>query len=124
MWRFRHCAIWSRGGRISRTLVSLGALLHVKLVLEVRDSQVLPVERMRTWQRVPTQSLELMQARGAYQKSSIVHTINRAEVELLADACAAAGLLAHDRIRTVQIGAVPGTHMGPGAPGITGLLNA
>jgi DegV family protein with EDD domain len=113
-----------RGGRISRTRALLGTLLDVKPILEVRDSQVLPVERVRTWRRVPARLLELVQARGAYQELSVVYTTNRAEAESLADACAAAGLLARDRIRTVQIGAVLGTHMGPGALGITGLLNA
>ena len=113
-----------RGGRISRTRALLGTLLDVKPILEVRDSQVLPVERVRTWRRVPARLLELVQARGAYQELSVVYTTNRVEAESLADACAAAGLLARDRIRTVQIGAVLGTHMGPGALGITGLLNA
>ena len=113
-----------RGGRISRTRALLGTLLDVKPILEVRNSQVLPVERVRTWRRVPERLLELAQARGAYQELSVVYTTNRAEAESLADACAAAGLLARDRIRTVQIGAVLGTHMGPGALGITGLLNA
>ncbi len=111
-----------RGGRISRTRALLGTLLDVKPVLEVRDSQVLPVERVRTWRRVPPRLLELAQARGAYQELSVVYTTGRDEAETLADACAAAGLLERDRIRTVQIGAVLGTHMGPGALGITGLL--
>lgn len=113
-----------RGGRISRTRALLGTLLDVKPILEVRDSQVLPVERVRTWRRVPARLLELAQVRGAYQELSVVYTTNRTEAESLADACAAAGLLPRDRVRTVQIGAVLGTHMGPGALGITGLLNA
>lgn len=111
-----------RGGRISKTRALLGTLLDVKPILEVRDSQVLPVERVRTWRRVPPRLLELAQTRGAYQELSVVYTTDRAEAAALADACAAAGLLERDRIRTVQIGAVLGTHMGPGALGITGLL--
>lgn len=111
-----------RGGRISRTRAWLGTLLDVKPILEVRDSQVWPVERVRTWRRVPARLLELAQKRGTYQELSIVYTTDRADAESLADACAGAGLLQRDRIRTVQIGAVLGTHMGPGALGITSLL--
>lgn len=111
-----------RGGRISRTRALLGTLLDVKPVLEVRDSQVLPVERIRTWRKVPPRLLELAQARGAYQELSVVYTTDELEASALADACADAGLLAREQIRLVQIGAVLGTHMGPGALGITGLL--
>ena len=40
----------------------------------------------------------------------------------LADLCTAAGLMARDRIRIVQAGAVLGTHVGPGALALTGML--
>jgi DegV family protein with EDD domain len=111
-----------KGGRIGRVRALLGTVLNVKPVLEVRDAQVHPVEQLRTWRRVPPRMVELMHARGAYEELSVQYTTGRPSAEQLADLCAAAGLMARDRIRVVQAGAVLGTHVGPGALAITGML--
>jgi fatty acid kinase fatty acid binding subunit len=111
-----------KGGRIGRVRALLGTMLSVKPILEVRDAQVNPVEQIRTWRRVPPRLVELMQARGAYDKLSVQYTTGRESAEQLADLCAAAGLMLRERIRVAQAGAVLGTHVGPGALAITGML--
>jgi DegV family protein with EDD domain len=111
-----------KGGRIGRVRALLGTMLSVKPILEVRHGQVDPVEQVRTWRRVPPRLVELVQQRGAYGELSVQYTTDRASAEQLADLCAAAGLMARDRIRVVQAGVVLGTHVGPGALALTGLL--
>jgi DegV family protein with EDD domain len=113
-----------KGGRIGRVRALLGTMLSVKPILEVRDAQVQPVEQVRTWKRVPPRMVELMQARGAFDELSVQYTTERQSAEQLADLCASAGLRPRDRIRIVQAGAVLGTHVGPGALALTGMLKA
>ncbi len=110
------------GGRIGRMRALLGAMLSVKPILEVRDSEVQPVEQVRTWKRVPPRLVELMQSRGSFDDLAVLYTTTRDTAEQLADLCAAAGLLPRERIYVVQAGGVLGTHVGPGALGLGGLL--
>jgi DegV family protein with EDD domain len=112
-----------KGGRIGRVRALLGTMLNVKPILEVRDAQVNPVEQVRTWKRVPPRLVELMQMRGTFEELSVQYTTDRASAEHLADLCAAAGLMARERIRAAQVGAVLGSHVGPGALGLMGMLN-
>jgi DegV family protein with EDD domain len=111
-----------KGGRIGRMRALLGTMLSVKPILEVRDSEVQPVEQVRTWKRIPPRLVELAQSRGAYDDLAVLYTTTRDTAEQLADLCAAAGLLSRKRISVVQAGGVLGTHVGPGAIGIGGLL--
>ena len=113
-----------KGGRIGRVRALLGTVLNVKPILEVRDAQVNPVEQVRTWKRVLPRLVELMQLRGAFEELSVQYTTDRESAEQLADLCAAAGLMARERIRAAQAGAVLGTHVGPGALALTGMLKA
>lgn len=113
-----------KGGRIGRMRALLGTMLSVKPILEVLDGEVNPVEQVRTWRRVPPRMVELMQSRGAFEELSVLYTTGRENGEQLADLCASQGLMARERIRVVQAGAALGTHVGPGALGLTGLLRA
>ena len=113
-----------KGGLIGRVRALLGTVLNVKPILEVRDAQVNPVEQVRTWKRVLPRLVELMQLRGAFEELSVQYTTDRESAEQLADLCAAAGLMARERIRAAQAGAVLGTHVGPGALALTGMLKA
>jgi DegV family protein with EDD domain len=111
-----------RGGRIGKMQAFLGTMLSVKPVLEVRDSAVLPVEQVRTSKRVPSRLVELATSRGAYRDLSIVYTTNHAGAESLADLCAQATTMPREQIQIVQAGPALGTHVGPGALGIAGIL--
>lgn len=113
-----------KGGRIGRTRALLGTMLSVKPILEVRNAEVQPVEQVRTWKRVPPRMVELVRARGAFDELSVLYTTDRQAGEHLADLCAANDLMARERIRVAQAGATLGTHVGPGALGITGMLKA
>lgn len=111
-----------KGGRIGKMRALLGTMLSVKPILEVRDSEVQPVEQVRTWKRVPPRMVELMQSRGPLQDLAVLYTTTRDTAEQLADLCAAAGMMAREQIYVIQAGGVLGTHVGPGALGLAGLV--
>ena len=66
----------------------LGTMLSVKPIMEVRNADVLPVEQVRTWKRVPPRLVELMQARGPFDQLAVLYTTSRDTAELLASLCA------------------------------------
>lgn len=111
-----------KGGRIGRMRALLGTMLSVKPIMEVRLSEVHPLEQVRTWKRVPPRMIELAQARGAFDELAVLYTTTRPAAEQMADQCAAAGLLPRERIIVQQAGGVLGAHAGPGALGIGGIL--
>lgn len=111
-----------KGGRIGRVQALLGSMLSVKPILELRDGAVLPVEQVRTARRLPGRLVELARGHGRYARLAALYTTDRAAAEQLADICAEAGLLPRDRIVVAQVTAALGTHVGPGAIGLAGLL--
>ena len=111
-----------KGGRIGRMRALVGSMLSVKPIMEVRLSEVLPLEQVRTWKRVPPRMIELAQARGSFDQLGVLYTTTRGSAEQLADLCAAAGLMPREQIYVQQAGGVLGTHAGPGALGLAGLL--
>ena len=111
-----------KGGRIGRMQAFLGGMLAVKPIMEVRAGEVHPVEQVRTSRRVPGRLVELVVQRGAYQTLNVLYTTGRETAGMLADQLAAAGLMPRDQIGLVQAGPALGTHVGPGAIGVGGLL--
>jgi DegV family protein with EDD domain len=111
-----------KGGRIGRIRALLGTMLSVKPILEVRHSEIVPVAQVRTSRRVPPRLVELGRSRGAFADLAVLYTTTRDTAEQLADQCAAAGLMARERIYVVQASGVLGVHTGPGALGLSGLL--
>lgn len=111
-----------KGGRIGRVQALLGTMLSVKPILELRANEVLPVEQVRTWRRVPGRLVELCASRGRYTRLAAVYTSDPAPAAQLADACAAAGLMPRERILLAQATGALGVHVGPGAIGLAGIL--
>lgn len=111
-----------KGGRIGRVRAFLGTMLSVKPIIEVRGGDVLPVEQVRTSKRVLGRLVEIAKDRGEYAELGVLYTTGRAEAEALADMVVQAGLMPRDRIHITQAGPALGTHAGPGALGISGLL--
>ncbi|MEM8535337.1 MAG: DegV family protein [Chloroflexota bacterium] len=111
-----------KGGRIGRMRAFLGTMLSVKPILKLDNGEIFPVEQVRTWKRVPKRMVDLMASHGTFEQLSILYTTGVENAERLADMCAASGLIARERIRPVQVGAVIGTHVGPGSLGIMGMI--
>jgi DegV family protein with EDD domain len=109
-----------RGGRIGRAAALAGTLLNVKPILEVREGEVRPVERVRTLNAAIRRLVELIVGVGPIERLAVLH--------------GAAGDSAHELERQLQphfpnvpiehgeIGAVLGVHAGPGVFGTALLL--
>ena len=109
-----------RGGRIGRAQALVGTLLGVHPLLAVEDGEVVPVGRVRGEARVlPEFVAEFVRRSASYATIdvAIAHADDlerAAELEVLVRA-ARAGIRS---VRILTLGAVVGTHAGPGALGL------
>ena len=105
-----------RGGRIGRANAMLGSVLQVKPVLCIRDGQVTPLERVRTFDRALNRIIEL--ARAVDRGHGLCVIVGHADAEDDAERVAR-GL--EDMAETLMIqplGPVVGAHAGPGVVGL------
>lgn len=63
-----------KGGRVSWARATLGSLLRIKPLIEVRNAQVRLVERVRTWSRAVAKLMEQVQALGPLERAIVLHT--------------------------------------------------
>lgn len=109
-----------RSGRLSWTQALVGTLLRIKPMIEVRDSAVLPLERVRTNRRALARLVELTEALGPLESLAILHS-NRPrgadDLRLrLADLCP------QEQVLTVDVTPVIGVHVGPRGLGIAAIV--
>jgi DegV family protein with EDD domain len=109
-----------RGGRIGRAAALAGTLLSVKPILQVRDGEVAPVERVRTMNGALRRLVELVGGLGPIERLGVID----------GDAATNAGEVARQlgekyselTIDRGELGPVVGTHGGPGVVGVGVLL--
>jgi DegV family protein with EDD domain len=109
----------AKGGRIGRASALAGSLLNVKPILGIEDGEVVPLKRVRGTQKALEEFRSLFEARSHDSPSLHVGMAHAAAPERLR---ALEQLVADSRPQaTVDIatslGAVVGTHAGPGAIG-------
>lgn len=109
-----------RGGRIGRAQAFLGGLLNVKPVLQVRDGEVLPVERVRTRTASLRRLADLAQEAGPKELITVVHGDCESDAQALCDEITRRENGASAPI--CEIGAVIATYAGPGIVGVGCLL--
>jgi DegV family protein with EDD domain len=109
-----------RGGRIGKARALLGSLLNVKPILQLKDGEVVPLGRARGRPQALTRLVELLGRDGEVSQLAIMHGAARSDAEQLRDRVASSypGL----DILLTEIGAVLGTHTGPGVIGFTYLV--
>jgi DegV family protein with EDD domain len=109
-----------RGGRIGKARALLGSLLNVKPILQLKDGEVVPVGRARGRPQALSRLVELLERDGHVSQLAIMHGSAPADAEQLRERVAASypGL----DILLTEIGAVLGTHTGPGVIGFTYLV--
>ncbi len=104
-----------RGGRIGGAQALLGTMLNIKPLLEIRDGQIEPVEKVRTKAKAIERMLDLVASRvGGRTPLRLAASHAGAEAEaqtMLAAAC--------ERMKPIEQLCVPlspviGTHAGPG----------
>lgn len=108
-----------KGGRIGKTRALLGTLLSVKPIIDVREGEVRPFEQVRTKKKALARILEVARELAPFEELCILHSRNEAEAREVAKELGS--LHPHEKIVIAEIGAVVGTHVGPGAIGFTAV---
>jgi DegV family protein with EDD domain len=106
-----------RGGRIGRGKMLLGTLLSVKPLLEVRDSEVVPLEQVRTRNKALERIGQLIERLGPLQAVGIAQS----DASIGGQLEAVARTFWNGPIETFSLGPVVGTHAGPGAGAIIAI---
>lgn len=103
-----------RGGRIGGASAMLGNMLSFKPIIALKDGGIVPVERPRTRAKAYARVAQLLSEVGAVEHVSIVET-NSEVGQQLGEAIQSvySGTLQH-----YDLGAVIGTHTGPGTAAI------
>lgn len=105
-----------RGGRVSRLVAVLGALLDVKPMLGVEGGDVLPLGRVRSRRKAVGRLVSLVAKLGPLAELAVLHSRARQAAEPLADRLAA--FLPRERMVIAEVGTVIGTHVGPNGLGV------
>ncbi len=105
-----------RGGRIGKAQAFLGSVLNIKPLLEVREGEVLPVERVRTRSKALERLSSLVQDLGPATSLAVGYSTTRDEAQALAQRLAPQ--LATGKPHVIRIGPVVGTYAGPGCVGV------
>jgi DegV family protein with EDD domain len=110
----------ARGGRIGRASALAGGLLNVKPILTIRDGEVVPLKRVRGSQKAFAEFAALLEAGSTDAPSLRVGVAHAAAPERL--------VAVEELVRRVRpsatievatsLGAVVGTHAGPGTVGL------
>lgn len=107
------------GGRIGRAQAMLGSMLDVKPILALADGRVAPVDRVRTRNRAIPRLLERLRQDLPVERLAVMHAQAPEDAERIRTQLAAE--LPDVQVDVGEIGAVLGTHVGPGAVGLTYL---
>lgn len=109
-----------KNGRIGRVARVVGGLLSLKVLVNIEDGLLAPLDRVRTWLRALERLKELIIARGPFEGPLIVgHAANLTDAMAIKEALSDA--FPHQEILLQQIGPAIGTHSGPGAIGVAFL---
>ena len=106
----------ARGGRIGKAQRFLGGLLSVKPVLEFRDGEVHPLERVRSRAKAHALLESLAQKSGNPEQLAYATTTDHDRAREMADR--AMEHLNLDDVPVYTIGAAVGTYAGPGCVGV------
>jgi len=108
-----------KGGRIGRASAMAGNLLHIKPILSIREGEVLPVKRVRGNAKAVLEFADSFTAATTDEpglRVGIAHADAPERADVLAAMVRDRRPLADIEIRTT-LGAVIGTHAGPGCVG-------
>lgn len=106
-----------RGGRIGKSSALLGALLNIKPLLEVKEGEVLPLEKQRTRARAQGRIGEIIGALGPLEAVAIAQSDDAVGQQLQQ---IVRGFWS-GAIETFSLGPVVGTHAGPGAGAVVAI---
>jgi len=107
--------VW-RGGRIGKASALLGTLLNVKPLIQVLDGEALPLENVRSKQKALRRLVEIVGDLGPLEEVAVMHANAPAAAQQLVEMLTP--LHPPEHILVGQVGAILGTHAGPGAVGV------
>jgi DegV family protein with EDD domain len=105
-----------RGGRIGRAGALLGSVLQVKPVLCIRDGQVTPLERVRTFERALNRIVEL--TREVDRGHGVCVIVGHADAQADAERIGRDLEPIAETLMIQPLGPVVGAHAGPGVVGV------
>jgi DegV family protein with EDD domain len=105
-----------RGGRIGRAGALLGSVLQVKPVLCIRDGQVTPLERVRTFERALNRIVEL--TREVDRGHGVCVIVGHADAQSDAERIGRELEPIAETLMIQPLGPVVGAHAGPGVVGV------
>jgi DegV family protein with EDD domain len=105
-----------KGGRIGRLSSFVGSLLSVKPLLQVKDGEVHPLERVRTRAKALQRVAEIVKEQGKLERVAIMHADDPDGAGELANLLSTVYPLKDMYIS--DIGPVIGTHAGPRTVGV------
>jgi DegV family protein with EDD domain len=104
-----------RSGRINPVIASLGTLLQIKPIIDVKDGAVTIVQRVRTMSKAVQALIDTVRRNAPIERIALLHTNYRKGAEdlkvQLADILPAESII-------VEATPVIGTHVGPGCVGV------
>lgn len=104
-----------RSGRLSWARASIGTLLNIKPVVELRDGEAPVMARTRTFTRGLDKLAEIVRERAPFDRVAILHINNPEGADSLQAMIAD---VLPDNVITGLIGPTVGTHIGPGTVGV------
>jgi DegV family protein with EDD domain len=105
-------------GRANAVVTMVGTLLHIKPMIELTGGQVKLVARQRTRGKAVDTLIVTVNALGPLDRLAVLHACNPTEAEALAQRLAPQS---HTPPLLMEIAAVIGTHLGPGAMGVAAV---
>jgi len=120
VWTVETLEFLAKGGRIGKAAAMAGALLNIKPILGIEDGEVVPRKRVRGSQKAFLEFVRAFEA-GSVDRPSLKVGIAHADAPERLEALRA--LVARTRPQAemeleTMLGAVVGTHAGPGAVGL------
>lgn len=109
-----------RGGRIGKGAALMGTLLRVKPIVQFLNSELLPVENVRTQRRALRRMIELIAEYGPLDAAAVIHADASELAHEVRDMLEIGIPAAH--IPIAEAGPVLGAHAGPGAVGVAFLV--
>ncbi len=104
------------GGRIGRAQAVLGSVLDVKPILGMSEGRVQAVDRVRTRSKAVPRLIEILRRDLPVERLAVMHAQAPDDAERIRAQLAVE--LPDTEIETGEIGAVLGTHTGPGTVGM------
>jgi DegV family protein with EDD domain len=105
------------GGRVGRAQALLGSMLDVKPILGVSDGKVTPLDRVRTRTKAVPRMIERLRADLPVERLAVMHAQAPTDAERIRAHLAT--VIPDVEVELGEIGPVLGTHVGPGAVGLT-----